>query len=384
MEHSATRTRTLSRKLLETRLKWVRKSGVFITRDLGGVNQRWAHSATERNATSRVFSRSFAESLCLTLFASGPYTESTGRLLVQPLMQTLIARSPGVLAALFVVLATITPLRLHAQAGARERTAYVSVVDDRGEPVEGLGVSDFVVTEDGARREVLRVSRAIEPIDIALLVDNSSAATNEIQNVRDGLTRFVEQMRDSNDIAIIGLADRPTILADYSRGQKSLASGIGRIFAQPSSGMTLLDAIVETSKGLEKREGPRAVILAILTEGTEFSNLHYRNVLDALKKSGAAFYALTIGPAASPLSDPLRNRAIVFDQGTRTSGGHHDTVLSSLAVEQSLERIGRQLKAQYKVVYGRPESLVPPESFEVSVTRPGLTARGTPARRQGS
>ena len=36
--------------------------------------------------------------------------------------------------------------------------------DSRGEPVDGLGPTDFVITEDGRRREVLRISKAVEPI----------------------------------------------------------------------------------------------------------------------------------------------------------------------------------------------------------------------------
>src|SRR5688572_23688707 len=53
-------------------------------------------------------------------------------------------------------------IRLHAQAGARERTIFVSALDTRGEPVDGLGPGDFIIRENGQRREVLRVSRAIE------------------------------------------------------------------------------------------------------------------------------------------------------------------------------------------------------------------------------
>ena len=52
----------------------------------------------------------------------------------------------------------------------RERTMFVSAVDQKGEPVGELGPNDFVIREDGAAREVLRVSHATEPIDIAILV----------------------------------------------------------------------------------------------------------------------------------------------------------------------------------------------------------------------
>ena len=38
------------------------------------------------------------------------------------------------------------------------------------------------------------------------------------------------------------------------------------------------------------------------------------------------------------------------------------------------------LKNQYKVTYGRPESLIPPEKTTVAAAKAGLTARGTPVK----
>lgn len=278
--------------------------------------------------------------------------------------------------------ATVCAVVVGAQSSSRERTLFASVVDKDGEPVSGLGPDEFIVREDQARREVLRVSRATEPIAIAILVDNSASAETDIRNIRDGLTKFVEQMRADNDVALIGLADRPTILQDYTRNGELLKTGIGRLFAQPGSGMMLLDAIVDVSRGLARRDESRAAIVTILTEGTEFSNLHYNQVLAPLKQSGAALHALTIGTFASLTTDALRNRASVLDAGPRESGGQRQTLLSSMAVTGALEKRARELSNQYKVVYGRPDSLIQPEAITVGVTRPGLTARGTPERRK--
>jgi VWFA-related protein len=268
------------------------------------------------------------------------------------------------------------------QAGVREGVLYTSVVDKDGEPVTGLGAGDFVVREDGTRREVLRVTPATEPISIALLVDNSLAATDDIRNMRDGITAFVEQMHKEHEIAIVTLGDRPTILQDYTRNAELLKQGIGRLFAVPGSGMTLLDALVETSRGLEKREGPRAVIIPVITDGTEFSNRHHRDVIDALKRSGAALHAVTIGTFPTSLADPIRNRATVLDEGPRVTGGQRVSLLTSMAVEKALGKLARELSHQHKVVYGRPESLIQPETVTISVTRPGLTARGAVERRK--
>jgi VWFA-related protein len=285
------------------------------------------------------------------------------------------------LAAAVAAALTITAPELGAQAGVRERTLFASVVDGAGAPVEGLGPDDFIVREDGVRREVLRVTPATEPVAIAILVDNSAAARNDIQNIRQGLTKFVQQIADIAEIAIIGLADRPTIYQDYTRNTELLDKAIGRLFPQPGSGMQLLEAIVEAGRGLNRREEPRAVMLPIITDGTEFSNLHYQTVLDALKTSGAAMHAVTIGTFPISMDDTERNRANVLDQGPKRSGGQRVTVLSSMAVPEALTKLAQELKNQYKVVYGRPESLIQPEAVTVEAARPGLSARGTPERR---
>src|SRR4029453_17845609 len=126
--------------------------------------------------------------------------------------------------------------------------------------------------EDGRRREVLRVSRAVEPMDVAVLVDNSAAAERAVSSLRDGVKAFVGALAEDNQIAIIGLADRPTILVDYTNNRTRLEDAAGRLFAMGSSGMTLLDAVTETAAGLRRREATRAVIVAVITNGVEFTN----------------------------------------------------------------------------------------------------------------
>ena len=289
-----------------------------------------------------------------------------------------IARRRRVWTVFVLAIAAVT---LQAQSGPRERALFVSAVDARGEPVEGLSVNDFVVTEDGRRREVLRVSRAIEPMDIALLVDNSAAADHIISSLRTALGKFVAKMAEGNQISIIGLAARPTVLVDYTSNLRQLEQGAGRIFAQTNDGMTLLDALIESSTGLRRRENTRAVLVPIITDGTEFSNRYSRDVIAAIREAGASLHAVTIGtfPVAT---DIQREREFTIAGGTRQTGGQRITLLTELGLDEALQKLARQLSSQYKVVYGRPESFLPPEKIDVSAAKPGVTMRGTPARGQ--
>lgn len=269
---------------------------------------------------------------------------------------------------------------LLVRAQAAQRSVFVSVLDRSGVPVPDLGPSDFIIREDNVTREVLAVEPARDPMQIAVLVDNSQAAEAFIRDYREALPAFVAAMTDQegprNQIALIMLAERPTIFTDYTSDPAQLQKGIGRIFSMSGSGTYLLDGIMETSQGITKRRAPRPVILAITSEGMELSDRQYQQVLEPLKDSGAAFHVVVVGAPRNQSHD----RSVVLDQGTKGSGGRYDNILTSTALTMKMKDIARELDSQYRVTYARPQTLIPPDRISVAATKPGLTARGTPAR----
>ncbi len=273
---------------------------------------------------------------------------------------------------------------VNSAAQANERVLYVSAFDEKTRaPITGLGVTDLVVREDGVAREVLRVTPATSPMAVAILVDNTQAATPHIADIRRSLKSFVKALDGLGPVGIIGVADRPTILRDYTTDQKQLEAGAERVFAMPGAGATLLDAIVETSRGLRKREEDRAAMVILTTENIEFSTRHYNEVLDELARGGAQLHEVILNtPAGTALNDPARNRASVFDLGPKRSGGTRIDVLTSISFEEKMLELAKILKSQHRVVYARPQTLIPPEKLEVSSTKPGVTASGGPARGQ--
>ncbi len=271
-----------------------------------------------------------------------------------------------------------------AQADLRERTLFVTVADRMNDPVEGLDIQDLIVREDGVRREILRVSRATEPLDVAILIDNASASGELIPRARQGLQQLVATLTPQHAVALIALADRPTILVDYTTSAAALNAGIGRLFTMTRSGATLFDGIVEVAGGLRRREAARAAIIPVITEGIEFSNRRYQDVLTALTQSGAAFYPISVGLfRATNNTDLERDRAALLSKAPDATGGQPFNLLAASAVEGALAKVARLLTSQYKVVYSRPDTLLPPEKIDVSSTRAGLKVHGTSARMSG-
>lgn len=270
------------------------------------------------------------------------------------------------------------------EAQSRERTLYVSARDALGAPVASLAPPDIRVREDGIAREVLRITPATDPMQVALLVDNSEATTSDVSNFREALKAFVAKFPAPHEIAFITIGDRPTIVTEYTSSAAALNRDIDRLFARPGSGTYVLDGIGETARGLQKRDAMRPTIVVLAADAVEFSSLSYEPVLDALKASGAGLYAVTIqeggGPGPKARTEEYRNRDIVYDRGTRETGGRHQILLTSMAATTAMSALADELLGQYAVVYARPTTLIPPERVVVEAARPGLDVRGTPAR----
>lgn len=287
------------------------------------------------------------------------------------------------------------------EAGAQsaERLLLVSVLDGDGTPVTGLAAADFRVREDDAAREVLRVEPAGAGRQIALLVDTSAAAVRATSDFRRGLSAFVDGMQEDNRIAIVTFGGPPRILVETTGDPERLRSGIDRVFPQSGQAAYMLDAMHEVAEGFARRRAERPVLVAVTTEGLDYSNRRAREVLERIDESGAAVYTLSVEARRAPAfatglpggglaggfdaRQRQFERDLVLARGTADSGGRHRNLLASSALEGAMRELVAELRNQYLVVYSRPDLLVPPEDVRVRVDRPGLTARGTLLRSPG-
>jgi VWFA-related protein len=281
-------------------------------------------------------------------------------------------------AAILLVLTAVAGPR----AQALQRGIYTSVLDKDGKPVAGLTAADFVVREDNLAREVLRVEPATTPMQIALLVDNSARSNNNIRDIREAAGEFIKAVTGTgmkNEVAVITVAERATILVDYTSDQAKLLKGA--IFTQPGSGAYMLDAIYETARGFRKREAARPVMVAIATNGPELSNRYRDQVLGALKDAGASLHIVMVGtPPTDVASSEGRERAYIFSEGPELTGGRYDNVLAASATPARLKQVADELTHQYLVTYARPQSLIPPERVKITGKRADLIVRGQPAK----
>jgi hypothetical protein len=281
------------------------------------------------------------------------------------------------LSLLTVVLGLFVVAPAALAQGGRQRSLLVTATDAKGAPVDTLSAEDVVVREDGMAREVLKVSRPADPVDITLLVDNSLAATRALQDIRLGLEKFVTTFAGPHTITLMTMADRPTVQVKATTSKAQLLRGVKRLFAQPDSGAYMVESIIDASREIAKRKPGRAVILAITSFGTEFSDRGFQFALEALADSGATLHVIELQDTvnANPSDQNVRDRSSVIDRGTTETGGTRDLLVANLSLTDALQKMGRLATSQFEVVYGRPDTLLPARKVDVTAARPTLKLR---------
>jgi hypothetical protein len=58
------------------------------------------------------------------------------------------------------------------------------------------------------------------------------------------------------------------------------------------------------------------------------------------------------------------------------TGGRNEVVLAAMGLAAKSTQLAQEISGQYRIVYARPERLIPPKNTEISVKNPDLRARG--------
>src|SRR5260221_3259506 len=289
-------------------------------------------------------------------------------------------------------LALLALLFLSAPALAQvdERVMYASVVDNKGAPLTNVTAKDLIVREDGQAREILNIAKDEDPLQIALLVDNSVSMRDTLSDLRRSVAAFISSLRPGVQVALLTLAERPTIVVNYTADHAALLKGVDKIVAY-EAGNYVLDGIAEAAEGLMKRPNSRSVMVVVTGLGPELSYRHYSDALRPLRESGAALHGILVTAqnaeeAMNALDhgntgDPgagmgAVGRDIVLGRMTKETGGRYEEVLSMSSLGAKLQQLSSEISNQYRVTFARPQRLIPPKSTEISSRQPNVHARG--------
>lgn len=280
-----------------------------------------------------------------------------------------------ILIAASVLVASASP----GNAQALARQIFVSVLTSDNVSVENLGVADFVVQEDGARREVLRVGIATDPRQVHVLVDTSAAAGPIIGDMRRALDRFFMELPPQDAVSLVTVGGARFVLVDTTTDRERVRRGLSEVVVRPETASYLVNALSDTVGDVQDWDTRRPVVVVVTTTGVDFSDLEPQGVTTALRRAGVTVHAVVMrtsrlrmtftdrfGLATFP-AWANRGRDAILDIAPEQTGGLRVDISTANGLGEVLSRLARLIRGQYVVTYASPESLVPARSVRVGV-----------------
>lgn len=290
----------------------------------------------------------------------------------------------------------------------------VSVRDESGLPVSGLGQERFIIFDNGVRQQIASFNRQRVPANIVLLLDASSSVFSQMRFIREAAKRFMLGLLKEDKVCVMQFSDRVELLQDWTEAtnvqplEKSLN---WRYHAGLRT--TFYDGLyLAAEEQLLKVEGRRIVIL--LTDGldtAERQRASFADALNAVRRAEASVYVVSL---TANLRAQIEEKAGKTKLGKLLSGydrrevehylaliDESENLLTGLArqtggrifyplkdedLSAAYEAIAEELSTQYIITY-RPQPgvakgeyrrvrvLVIDGDFEVA-TREGYTGRG--------
>jgi hypothetical protein len=267
----------------------------------------------------------------------------------------------GLTPTVLLLLGTLTTL----PAQSSSRFVLASVVDPQNDtPLGGLAAEDFIIQEGSTPCETIAAKPAGYPI--AILVDTSNVARPEFTQMRKAVRQLVSRL-SGRDVAIYTFGDRAFRVADYSRDTSKLERAVDQLFAAPDGESHVLDALIEASKDIGKREAPVAMLVVVSAGGNDQSNRTPREVFEPVLASRSIVYLVemrVIG-ASGRLNNVRGRRNFTTDRAAEAAlglqevlqglvnqtRGRYDRIFAASGYAISLERLQRRLTNEVVVEY---------------------------------
>ena len=259
-----------------------------------------------------------------------------------------------------------------SEAEVLSRTVTVTVTDEKGAPVSGLAREDVALIENGVARDVVSFSLDRRPLTVVFLLDTSEAIQPAYRlHVVPAVTAFFAGLPEGTQFALWTLGERPQKRVDYTDDKARVDQALKRV--APAGGSTLLDALVEATKDLKKKEGEHSAVVVVSATGPEFSSTYRERVVESALLPDTTFLSILLEEGATD-NENRTNYDFVLDGLAKKSGGVLANTLSSMGLDRELKGLLACLTAQYRLTYATPPELKQ-RKLEVTVAHPGTKVR---------
>jgi Ca-activated chloride channel family protein len=170
--------------------------------------------------------------------------------------------------------------------------APVTVTNNRGVVIPDLDRSDFVLTEEKRRQEIVSFSHETAPISLGLVVDLSGSMAYKIAKVHVAVGALLDSLEPEDEELLVTFADMAELRLAFTSDPSSIRSALS--FAQPRGSTALFDAVALAVKEMRSAKNRRRVLFLISDGGDNHSRLTKRELRRTLDEEDVQIHAIGI------------------------------------------------------------------------------------------
>ena len=257
------------------------------------------------------------------------------------------------------MVARVTQVDLSA---APDVTIGVSVSDADSNPVTGLALRDFVVTEDGRSVGVTSTGAGNAPISAALVIDRSGSMeeVGKMVGAQEAARAFIDQLRPTDSAALIAFDTHVEQLQAFTADTAALRKAVRQL--EPNGSTALYDSIVAGVTALKGVAGRRALI--VLTDGQDrvstddaspASTYTLEQAIEAARASGLAVQVIGLG-ARNTADSRVGIDEVVLRQIADQTGGQYIYAPDAEDLMTLYRTLANTLQHEYQLSYVSPRA----------------------------
>ena len=268
---------------------------------------------------------------------------------------------------------------------AVDRQLFMLVTDRSGQPVTDVTADEVVLEQEGSECTVKDVQLDAAPMKVALLVDNSDAAQQSLNSMRDGLAAFLDTLPAEHEVGLFTIAGQVRRRVDFTTDREELKEHATGLFVDRNSGVVYLDGLVETWERRFEDEDLWPVFVSLVYDGAEASRSvqddEFNEFARDLVGRGATVHAVLVSTRGGAIQTTISTFL------TQNTGGMYRALAAATALPETFTELAETMGAQYETVKDRyrivfecePDN--PAAGIAAGVSRAAVGVRLFPNRR---
>ena len=238
-------------------------------------------------------------------------------------------------------------------------TVDVSVTDEEGRHVTGLGQQYFRLWEDKIEQKIEYFALEDTPITVGIIFDVSASMSPSLAKAKDAALTFLASGNRDDEYFLVEFSDRPKVVQDFTTDIDKVKESL---IAMSGKGATsLYDAVYLGLDKLKSARNPRKALLIISDGEDNRSRYSFSDLKRFVAEKDVKIYSIGISSGGGPqfgsmlfggslLGDFLFG-PLQLEELANITGGEAFFPQSLGRLNDICKRIAAGLKSQYSIGY---------------------------------